>query len=227
MRTLRLFSILDLLRSKRQAVSAESLAQSLNVSVRTIYRDMATLQDMGAPIRGEGGIGYQIEKGYFLPPMHFDPDELDALILGMRLVSARGDKSLSEAALRALGKINAVLADRHLDSFDKPLRAYSSQSYNKESLDFLSTLRLAIRQRNKLQMDYLDLSERASKRLVRPLGLTVFDKAWLLTAWCESRDDFRNFRVDRIQAVELQPGVFARERGKEFKDFLCTMEKDE
>jgi predicted DNA-binding transcriptional regulator YafY len=223
MRTLRLFSILDQLRVRRHPVAAEMLADELNVSVRTIYRDMATLQEMGAPIRGESGIGYQIEKGYFLPPLHFDQDELDAVILGIRMVSVRGDKPFADAALRALGKINAVLSDKRPDNVDRPLLAYSTQSEAEEPVAFLSLLRAAIRERQRLKIIYLDLKEKRSNRNIRPLGLTAFDKVWLLTAWCEDRMDFRNFRIDRLHAVERHGGVFPRELGKEFKDYLWTL----
>lgn len=220
MRTIRLFAILDKLRVHRRPVSAEVLADALGVSMRTIYRDMATLQAMGAPIRGEGGIGYQIEKGYFLPPLHFDDDELDALILGMKLVSARGDGPLKEAASRAIAKINAVLPDQ-----DKPscrgdfLLAHPVD----DSIDFLSPLRSAVRKRIKLNITYLDLKDQHSNRVIRPLGLTAFDRVWLLTGWCELREDFRDFRVDRLKVVEKTGEVFARERGKEFADYLATL----
>ncbi len=220
MRTLRLFSILDLLRSRRTPISAESLADTLNVSIRTIYRDMATLQEMGAPVRGEGGIGYQIEKGYFLPPIHFDPDEFDAFILGMKMIAARGDMPLANAALRAIGKINAVLPREKVNIQDQTLIAYSTQSETEDSTLYLSSLRAALRKREKLKITYLDLKEKSSTRIIRPLGLTAFDLVWMLTTWCEKRQDFRNFRVDRLRSVETIGVKFSREAGKEFKDYL-------
>lgn len=224
MRILRLFSILDRMRVNRRPVSAETLAQALNVSVRTIYRDMATLQSMGAPVRGEGGIGYQLEKGYFLPPLHFDPDELDAIILGMQLISARGDEELANAAIRASAKIKAALLEGDRDKFaDSPLHAVSMTDDVLTASPLLSPIRLALRERRRLKITYQDLKENHSTRIVRPLGLTVFDKVWLLTAWCESKLDFRNFRVDRILTVHQTGDVFAREPGKEFHDFLQTI----
>jgi len=220
MRIIRLFSILDQLRARQHPVSAETLAEKLNVSMRTIYRDMATLQSMGAPIRGEGGIGYQIEKGYFLPPLHFDDDELDAVILDAKLVTARGDAPLKDAASRAAAKINAVLPDR-----DKPEQRHSFFLAHPvdEPVAFLSPLCAALRKRHKLSIDYLDLKERHSRRTIRPLGLTEFDRVWLLTAWCEMRHAFRNFRVDRLDAVEQTDCIFPREPGKEFSDYLLTL----
>lgn len=220
MRIIRLFSILDQLRVRRRPVSAEFLAAELGVSMRTIYRDMATLQSMGAPVRGEGGIGYQIEKGYFLPPLHFDEDELDAVILGMKLVGARGDGPLKDAAARAVAKIYAVLPQHgkqvtsHTTLLVEPARI---------SNQFLSPLRIALRKRCKLRIRYLDLTDQLSDRTVRPLGLTAFDKVWLLTTWCELREGFRDFRVDRLQALEQTREVFAREPGKEFADYLSML----
>ena len=222
MRVQRLFSILDRLRARRQPVSAESLAEELGVSLRTIYRDMVTLQSMGAPVRGEGGIGYQIEKGYFLPPLHFDADELEAIIIGMRLVAARGDKPLADAATRASAKISAVLPEDMEDSYyDAPLLAYSVQPKSEEeTIDFLSPVRTAVRDRALLDIKYLDLKDQSSERVIRPLGLTAFDKVWLLTAWCEKSDDFRSFRIDRLQSVGRTGENFRREAGKEFRDYL-------
>jgi len=225
MRTLRLFAILDRLRLRRRPVSAETLAETLGVSVRTIYRDMSALQSMGAPIRGEGGIGYQIEKGYFLPPLHFDPDELDAIVLGMGLVAARGDGPLTNAALRASAKINAVLSDDDKDAYsDSPLLAYSVHAEGGgDSIAFLSPLRAAVRKRQRLAITYRDLQEKRSARRIRPLGLTAFDAVWLLTGWCEKRSAFRNFRIDRIEALESTGQTFRREPGREFKDYLRTL----
>ena len=220
MRTMRLFTILDKLRVHRRPVSAEVLADALGVSMRTIYRDMVTLQAMGAPVRGEGGIGYQLENGYFLPPLHFDDDEIDALILGMKLVGARGDGPLKEAASRAIAKINAVLPDQDKSSCRSEfLLAHPID----DSLDFLSLLRFAVRKRIKLNINYLNLKDQHSNRVIRPLGLTAFDRVWLLTGWCELREDFRDFRVDRLKVVEKTGEVFARERGKEFADYLATL----
>ncbi|MCW9033313.1 MAG: YafY family transcriptional regulator [Rhodospirillales bacterium] len=223
MRILRLFKILDHLRINRLPISAEKLASSLDVSVRTIYRDMATLQSMGAPVRGEGGVGYQLEKGYFLPPLHFDPDELDAIVLGMQLISVRGDEQLADAAIRASSKIKAALLEGDQDRFAmSPLLACPIEEEAIITNPFLSQTRIAIRKRLRLRMTYQDLKEQKTTRNIRPLGLTVFDKVWLLTAWCESKSDFRNFRVDRIEIIEETGDVFPREPGREFHDYLNT-----
>lgn len=221
LRTIRLFSILDILRSRRRPVAAATLADLLNVTERTVYRDMATLKAMGAPIRGEGGVGYVIERGYFLPPMQFDPDELDVILLGIRMVKARGDIAMKDAAERVLGKIGAVLSDSGRP-FDRPLLAVG-RTASAEGHEALSPLRAAIRNRRKTALQYRDTNGKVSERQVRPLGLTAFESVWVLTAWCEMRADFRNFRLDRIEAFDVTPERFPREKGKEFQDYLKTL----
>ncbi|WP_394199373.1 helix-turn-helix transcriptional regulator [Litoreibacter albidus] len=131
-------------------ISAETLAELLDVSVRTIYRDIATLQSMGAPIRGEGGLGYQIEAGFFLPPLHFDPDELDALILGIRMVTVRGDEKLGSAATRLLGKIEAVLSEG-AHALNQPLLAVGAGKKSETAFG-LTALKAAVRRRKKVEL---------------------------------------------------------------------------
>ncbi|MGW6779995.1 helix-turn-helix transcriptional regulator [Brucella pseudogrignonensis] len=225
MKTLRLFSLLDRLRSASAPVSAEVLADMLEVSPRTIYRDMATLVAMGAPVRGEAGLGYQLEKGYFLPPLHFDADELEAIMLGVRLVMARGDGDLGAAAQRVSGKISSTMQVGAGDRYKNlPLRAVSklTEEHSKANLH-LSFLRRAVRDRVVVTLEYLDLKDNITERIVRPLGLTMFDAVWLLTGWCESRNDFRNFRLDRISKVETAGQVFRHQKGQRFEDYLLTL----
>lgn len=197
----------------------------LEVSPRTIYRDMATLVAMGAPVRGEAGLGYQLEKGYFLPPLHFDADELEAIMLGVRLVMARGDGDLSAAAQRVSGKISSTMQAGAGDRYKNlPLRAVSklTEEHSKANLH-LSFLRRAVRDRVVVTLEYLDLKDNITERIVRPLGLTMFDAVWLLTGWCESRNDFRNFRLDRISKVETAGQVFRHQKGQRFEDYLLTL----
>lgn len=225
MRVTRVFALLDQLRGRLRPVSAEALAQALGVSVRTIYRDMAMLQAMGAPVRGEPGMGYQLEKGYFLPPLQFGPNELEALMLGLRLVMARGDSEMADAARQVAAKVSSVLPAEERDPFLRlPLQAVSRVA---EELagegQWLALLRGAIRQRTVLRIHYRDLEGRLSEREVRPLGLTIFDRVWLLTAWCELRGDFRNFRVERLVSVVPTGAVFRHEKGKRFEDYLGTL----
>ena len=224
MRAVRLFAILDQLRVRRQAVSAEALAEELGVSVRTIYRDMDALREMGAPIQGEGGVGYRIAEGYFLPPLQFDRDELDAIVLGMRLTEVQGDHALASAAKRASAKIRAVLPREERGPYlDAPLLVHSSKAkHARGALRYLAKLRVAVRERRRVRIAYASLEGKASQRVVRPLGLTVFDTVWMLTAWCEERDAFRNFRADRISSLRTLD-TFPRRPGRELRDYLNTL----
>ena len=225
MKTLRLFGLLNRLRSAPAPISAEALAHALDVSPRTIYRDMATLLAMGAPVRGESGLGYQLEKGYFLPPLRFDPDELETIMLGLRLVVAKGDDVMAAAAGRVSGKISAVMGAEAGEAYKElPLRAVTRPTDEAERANrHLPRLRQAVRDRQVLDISYRDLRNQRSRRIVRPLGLTLFDTAWLLTAWCEARNDFRNFRLDRIAEAIPTGARFRHEAGRRFQDYLKTL----
>lgn len=225
MRSLRLFALLDHLRGRSVPISADTLAEMLGVSVRTIYRDMVTLQAMGAPVRGEPGVGYQLEQGYFLPPLHLDHDEMDAVMLGMRLIAARSDEPLAAAARRASAKFAASMEPGRQAAYSNlPLRAVSKQTSESEGAKaHLYLLRNAIRRRLILRITYADLSDNESERTIRPLGLTLFDSAWLLTAWCEVRNAFRNFRADRIATVSGTGVTFRHEKGRRFEDYVMTL----
>jgi len=228
MKAVRLFRLLDCLRTAREPLAAHVLAADLGVSERTIYRDMVTLQAIGAPVRGEAGIGYQLEPDFFLPPLQFDADELDAIRIGLRLAGARGDTALAKAAGRAIGKIAAVLKDGKGDAFaDAPWRAVSRLPGDPSGcMTHLASLRKAIREHQLLRVGYLDLSGHHGERTCRPLGLTAFDGSWLLTVWCELRNDFRNLRVDRIGLLETTGRVFKSELGKRFDDYLRRLPTD-
>lgn len=218
MRLFRLFQLLDELRLRRNAVPARTLAHEMGVSLRTLYRDIADLQAAGAPIRGEGGVGYMLEPGYFMPSLRLDEDELSALALGVRLVAARADSGMSEAARRAAAKIASAVGETARREFlDSSFEAGPSDAAN---TPHLQVLRDAIRQRMLLEIDYKSLAGRNSTRLARPLGLTVFDSVWLLTLWCETAQDFRHLRVERIYGLRITPQHFRDERGKRFADCL-------
>ncbi|KTW16574.1 helix-turn-helix transcriptional regulator [Sphingomonas sanguinis] len=206
-------------------ISADTLAEMLGVSVRTIYRDMVTLQAMGAPVRGEPGVGYQLEQSYFLPPLHLDHDEMDSVMLGMRLIAARSDEPLAAAAWRASAKFAAsMMLGREATYSNLPLRAVSKPTSESEGAKaHLPLLRDAIRRRLILRITYIDLSDTESERTIRPLGLTLFDSAWLLTCWCEARNAFRNFRADRIATVSSTGATFRHEKGRRFEDYLKTL----
>lgn len=220
MRLFRLFRLLDLMRLRSTPVTAASLAEELGVSIRSVYRDLADLQTMGAPIRGEGGIGYVMERGYFLPSLHFETDELDAIILGLKLVAERAAPVLDGAAQRAAAKISSSLGDAQKESMINPaLEAGPSGSINGDALPF-ATLRNAIAARETLTLGYQNAVGRSSTRQARPLGLTLFENAWILTIWCESARDFRHLRLDRITSLHRTGQRFRMEKGKRFKDAI-------
>lgn len=219
MRLFRLFQLLDELRLRRSAIPARILAGELGVSLRTLYRDIADLQAMGAPIRGEGGVGYVIEPGYFMPSLRLDEDELSALALGVRLVAARADPGMSEAARRAAAKIASTAGEGARREFlESSFEVGPSDAAN---TPHLQVLRESLRQRKILEIDYTSLAGRPSTRLAHPLGLTVFDSVWLLTVWCETARDFRHLRVDRISEVRVTTEHFRDERGQRFSDCLA------
>lgn len=226
MRVIRLFQILERLRGLRQPKRAETLAEELGVSLRTIYRDMGTLQALGAPIEGQAGIGYQLRKGFFLPPLMFDEDEVEAIVLGTRLVAVRGDPELADAGRRASAKIAQVLRGQDPGAPERlPLKAVHRRAETvADEAGALRALRHAIRHRRIVQVTYRDLQDRTTSRRLRPLGLTAFDLVWLLTAWCEERGDFRDFRVDRLLHVSETQDRFAPEPGRRFEDYLKRLD---
>lgn len=194
----RILLLLQTLRQHRQPVSGEALARDLEISLRSLYRDIATLRAQGADIRGEPGVGYILKSGFLLPTMMFSEEELEAVILGMRWVSARGDGSLAQAATTAISRISAVLPPNLLQQVDENQLLIGPAPDDGQNTD-LKPLRDAIRRERKLSFSYLDLSDRLSTRTVWPFALGYFDQARVLVAWCEARDDFRHFRTDRLQ----------------------------
>lgn len=202
-RSERLLSLLQVLRNHRRPVSGQALAVEVGVSIRTLYRDIASLQAQGAAIEGEPGVGYVMKPGFMLPPLMFASEELDALVLGMRWVADRGDRTLVNAALSTLAKISAVLPPelrRELQESALLVAAGHKTSRHSIAPDLL---RVAIREERKLQITYGDASGAVSRRVVWPFALVYFDQSRVLMCWCELRNDFRNFRTDRITEAEL------------------------
>lgn len=197
----RLFQILQLLRSRR-CVTAADLSDALGVSVRTVYRDVRDLQGADVPIRGEAGVGYVLDRSYDLPPMSFTTPELEALVLGARMVEAWADPELAEAARSALLKIEAAVP-RALQRvlLETPLYALS---FGKPELgDAFTPIRHAIAQRRRVRIRYQTAEGEVTDRVIRPLALHFWGRVWSLAAWCELREGFRNFRPDRVSAVEV------------------------
>ena len=196
----RLIRIVQALREAAPgAVTAQDMGAKFEVSERTIYRDIAHLVTSGAPIDGEAGVGYVLRPGFDLPPLNFSFEQLDALALGARFVRATGDRDLAAAATEALAKIEHAMPDTHKQRLrSAPLfAAMLDETVRPEAF---APVRNAIADRRKLRIRYTSLKGEDSTRIVRPLALTCFGRVWLLTAWCELRNDFRHFRVDRIGA---------------------------
>ena len=180
-------------------MSAAELGQELGVSTRTIYRDIATLVGSGAPIEGAAGLGYVLRPGFFLPPLNLGEDELDAVILGLRWVSRRGDPSLARGASDALAKIKAVLPP----SAEDRLSGSGLFAGGRGEPPHLPAIRAAMREERKLHLAYTGEGAPASERLVWPVALGFFDQAEVLAAWCELRNGFRHFRLDRITRASV------------------------
>jgi predicted DNA-binding transcriptional regulator YafY len=216
----RLFLIIHALRGRRSALTAQQLAGTLHVSLRTIYRDVADLQLSGVPIEGEAGIGYVLRKGSDIPPLMFNADELEALVVGTRFVRAFGGERLGVAASAALLKIEAVLPP-DLRERSRRTRIYAPELENRiEASGMIDRLHGAVEARQVLQLQYRDPSARETVREVEPLCLTFWGGSWTLGAWCRLRQDFRNFRPDRIVAVETTGEVFADIAGRDLNAYL-------
>lgn len=220
----RLFRIVQLLRAGRLQ-TARGLAQKLQVSERTVYRDVQDLQLSGVPILGEAGVGYTLRRDYDLPPLMFNPREITALVLGSRMVATWGDADLATAANGALRKIEAVLTPTLRDRIDGvrlyvPSVALSSQSSTREALE---QLRSAIEASRIIRVSYRDEKAQVTERRLRPLALLFWGSVWTLVAWCELRIDFRSFRVDRFQQLSVLEEAFTQEAGQRYEDFLAKV----
>ncbi|NUS38502.1 MAG: YafY family transcriptional regulator [Lysobacter sp.] len=196
----RLFLIIHALRGRRVALPAHALAQTLGVSARTVYRDVADLQRSGVPIEGEAGVGYLLRRGADIPPLMFNADELEALVVGTRFVRAFGGERLGRGAAAALLKIQAVLP-AELRERGRRTRIFAPPREDRiESTGLIDRLHAAIDARRVLRLDYRDQDGHASARDIEPLCLSFWGGAWTLGAWCRLRDGFRSFRPDRIVA---------------------------
>lgn len=215
----RLFQIVQYLRAGR-LLTARTLAERLEVSERTIYRDIADLQASGVPIDGEAGIGYLMRAGYDLPPLMFSHEEMAALTLGARIVRAWGGARMALAAEEALVKIAAVLPEEHrVKQGDMPVYAFDAymQDTTREHLDRLNA---DIAASALVEMDYQDVNGEPTTRRVEPLGLFYWGKVWTLVGWCRLRNDFRMFRVDRIARLDEANETVAPVAGRSLQDFL-------
>jgi predicted DNA-binding transcriptional regulator YafY len=218
----RLFGIIQRLRRHR-VVTARMLAEQFMVSERTIYRDIDDLITSKVPIEGAAGMGYSLRSGYDLPPLMFDENELEAIIFGAHIVQSWSDPEMAQSAEAALSKIASVLPP-HLTRLlaDRTLWVPSTGRQVPLAFD-LAKLRSAIRRCRKVRFGYRDEKGSGTCRTVRPLTLWFEGPVWLAGAWCELRDDFRFFRLDRMQDVEFLDETFPREAGRTVEDLFRQM----
>ena len=215
----RLFQLIQLIRGRRLS-TARFLAERLQVSERTVYRDVAELMLQGVPVEGEAGVGYRMRAGFDLPPLMFTKDEAQALVAAVRIAQPRLDAALAAQAESALSKIMAVLPAAARAAAESLAVYAPSFALGDETRRHLETLRVASEARHKLRLQYLDLKGVPSERTVRPLGCFYWGAVWTLAAWFESRQDFRSFRVDRIGVIEVLDERFAMEPGKTLADLF-------
>ena len=215
----RLFRIVQFLRGRR-LTTAQQLAKWLQVSERTVYRDIRDLSLTGTPIEGEAGVGYRLRGGFELPPLMFDVGEVEALTLGARMVEAWSSPQLGAAALSAIAKIATALPPERRQWLEAS-RTYVPQFHIPKQLgERFELLRGAIRDKAKVHFVYGDAEKKLSERRVRPLSLYFWGEHWTLAAWCESRDDFRSFRIDRVIRLQVTDETFRDESGKRLADFV-------
>lgn len=205
----RLFQILTLLRGRRTVITAQQLAELLEVSERTIYRDLQALILSGMPIDSEVGVGYRLNPGFTIPPLMFNEQELEAMLLGARMVQGWGGERMASAAASALTKIHAVLPDQlHRQTVQQPEWLLVPDYNAKQYAQYSDQLGEAIKHKSKIIIRYQREDGETSQRIIWPLGLVFWGNRWTLVAWCELRDEYRMFRLDRIQVFEFHTDKF-------------------
>lgn len=224
-RTQRLLTLMDALRRHRRPVTAASLADEMSVSVRTIYRDVQSLIGLGAPIDGEAGLGYLLRGGFFLPPLMFDEDEIEALVLGARWVEQQTDAALADAARNALAKI-ASAAPKDLRDAMAETGLWAPRGWNqpKAAVD-LKPIREAIRREHKLELAYVDVAGKPTERTIWPIALAFYEGYETVAAWCELREGFRHFRTDRIGTLTPTGERYPRRRAVLVKEWRAELSR--
>lgn len=216
----RLFQIAQHLRARRLTTAAQ-LSEMLGVSERTIYRDIRDLSLSGVPVRGEAGVGYSVDRSYELTALMFRPEEVEALVVGLRMVQAFGGPTLRGAAIPALDKVVLALPKARRAEIDRPQMYVPSMPERTAPVDgAIETLRRAIDERKVVRVNYADANGDETTRTIRPLAMHFWGVVWTLAAWCELRNSFRSFRLDRIRACEITAGSFTDEAGKTLQDYL-------
>jgi len=220
----RLFQIIQFLRTRR-VTTALWLAERLEVSERTIYRDIKDLQLSGVDVEGEAGIGYVVRRGFDLPPLMFSEEEIKALTLGARIVESWADKPLATAAQSALSKIQIALPDDRKTSLDNTLLFSPMTRINPQISKIMTEVRFATDHHRKVKLEYHRADRQHSERIIWPLGLFFWGSVWTIGAWCEKRQDFRVFRLDRIKTLIILDKHFPQKEGKTLQD-LINQQKD-
>lgn len=218
----RLFQIVQILRNKR-LVTAKTLAERLEVSERTIYRDIQDLSLSGVPVEGEAGVGYRLRHSLDIPPIMFNAEEIEALVVGVRMSKTWAGSELGQSAQSALDKITAVIPPglRHKIEDSKLFALRFSQRQDIDS--HLDICRKAIGNKRLLLIDYCRADGEQSLRSIQPLGLYFWGNVWTLVAWCQLRDDFRHFRLDRILSIQTEDATFTDSEGQSLQDFINSM----
>ena len=217
----RLFQIVLLL-GRGRVLTARALAERLEVSERTVYRDVQNLMESGVPVEGEAGVGYCLRRGYQVPPLMFDEEELQALVFGADVAKSWGDAQMGQAADRILAKVDAVLPDRLRPQLNSQRLVVPDVRMSEATTRMLGDVREAINNRMRVFIEYRDAGDDTSERIVWPLALAYWGARWTLGAWCELRQEFRNFRVDRISTVRGLRSTFPDEPGKRLEDYVAS-----
>lgn len=215
----RLLQIIQIMRRYRKPISGAAIARELEVSLRTIYRDIETLMTDGVPIRGEAGVGYVLGEGYDLPPLMFKADEIEAVVLGLEWVKRQGDVALVRAAEDAIAKIGVILPKSLRPVlFDSGLAVPPNHKNIKDNID-VSEVRRAIRENRKLSFEYAREDGLESKRIIWPLAIAYFEAVRLVIAHCELRKDFRAFRTDRMKDLIVEAEKYPPKRKALLKEW--------
>jgi predicted DNA-binding transcriptional regulator YafY len=220
----RLFDIIQCLRTARGPMTAAALAEELEVAVRTVYRDIATLQARRVPIEGAPGLGYMLRRGFDLPPLMFNEEEIEAIIVGARMLSRTGDPALQAAADSVLSKVTVVLPDAlRAQLIAAPVYVAAKGAPTAERVD-LAAVRQAIRDEKKLEIEYVDEKGIETRRTIWPIAIAYYVQATLIGAWCELRKDYRHFRADRISAFQVLEERYPADDGKLMAEWLRQVE---
>lgn len=219
----RLFQIIQLIRGRR-LTTAHWLADRLEVSERTVYRDVADLQRQGVPIEGEAGVGYRLGKGFDLPPLMFSTQEAQALVAAVRIAQTWLDPQLAASSQDALSRVLSVLPSAARTAAESLLVMVPPVGMEPGAQLVLEQLRKAAQAKQLCHLHYRDAAELRSERTVRPLGVFYWGKVWTLAAWCHARQDFRNFRIDRVEQLKVLDQTFRDEPGQSLADLLRSFD---